>query len=274
MLYLNEHFLSADSASIHINDRGFLLGDGLFETLLATNGKPQFLADHWQRLVNGSITLDINIPLSLEKLQQIIDVLLQKNDLTQTSACIRITVTRGNAGRGILPLSNTQPTILINAIPWKDQTQAEYKLVFSNIIRNEQSPLSQIKSLNYLDNILAKQQAIKQNADEAILLNTKGFVTGTTCANLFVIKENIIFTPHINDGALPGIIRKKIFAICLTENITILEKSLSPNDLLQANEIFLTNSLIGIKFVSHLNNMQMINKYTQTLKAALNAQFS
>jgi branched-subunit amino acid aminotransferase/4-amino-4-deoxychorismate lyase len=120
--------------------------------------------------------------------------------------------------------------------------------------------LSRVKSINYLDNILARQEAINAHADDALLLNTQNKVAETTIANIFTVKNGAVFTPRVEDDPLPGIMRKTIIALLEKEKINIFQDVISINDLYQADEIFITNSIIGIQNVFKINDIHIKNK--------------
>ena len=244
MIYFNGLIISPDDVNISPCDRGLLLGDGLFETLLVVDSQVQHFFDHFRRLQSGLQKLQFNIDLTATKLQQAINDLLIANKCKNT--IIRLTVTRGEGQRGITIPKKIKPTILITTakIPGLSKTQ---KLITARITRkNEFSPLANIKSLNYLDNVLAREEARKNHADDAILLNTQGFVAETSVANIFLVKNKQVFTPRLEDGALPGIIRKVVFDICARENINCVERQMTIDNVYAADEIFMTNSVIQI----------------------------
>jgi branched-chain amino acid aminotransferase len=252
-LYLNDQFISTSNARIAPDDRGFLLGDGLFETMKSTQGSIHFFKQHWQRLQNGCQFLAIPVPLSDKTLQTIISELLIKNNLHETSAGIRLTLTRGSSSRGLLPPENPQPTFMLTCFSLAP-IKKSVSLHVTKIIRNEHSPLVKIKSLNYLDNILARREAFIHHTDEGILLNTKGNIAEVSAANIFMVKDNKVFTPSIEEGALPGVTRQIVIDICKKLSIPILETAIDLSFFYSAQEIFLTNSLIGIQPVHRVND--------------------
>lgn len=250
MIYINGSFLPADQALIQVADRGLLLGDGLFETLLAVDGRAMFLEEHWQRIVSGLAILNIPAPFDYPRLENIVEQLLIKNLLMSGTASLRLTITRGAGLRGLLPAGSFSPTYFMTASAYSPNPINNFKTIFSSIRRNEYSPTTQLKSINYLDNILARLKADKAGAHDALFLNTQGNMTESTAANIFLVNNQTVFTPPVADGLIPGIIRAVVVDICAQLNIPVKEISITPEALLAAEEVFLTNSLIGIQPVS------------------------
>ena len=253
MLYLNGKFIADTELSISPYDRGVLLGDGIFETMRAVDSEVEFLKAHWQRLSASASILNMPISFDLSAIKQIISELLQKNGLDKGSVALRLTLTRGTGPRGLLPPKHTEPTLMMMASKLGEASRKNDTLIVSSMIRNEYSPLSNIKSINCLENVMARVEAEKQGADEAIILNTKQNVAETTSANIFVIKNDIIYTPKLSDGALPGILRQVLFEISQQKEMMLEEKTFDLQFLLSASEVFLTNSLIQIKPIKQVN---------------------
>lgn len=256
MLYLNGKIISTDGC-ISPSDRGFLLGDGLFETLRCYQGKPFALAAHWQRMISGADYLGISVPLTLIQLQDAIAKLISSDANKEIG--LRITLTRGPGPRGIMPPEQTQPTLLINTFPLEINTNL-LKACISDIVINEHSPLCAFKTLNYLEKIIAIKHAKQNGFNEAILLNTQNKIVSATTANIFVIKNKEIFTPPLMDGALPGVTRKIVMELAEKVGSPCKEKSLTLKDLHDADEIFMTNSLIEIRAVHQIANHWQLTK--------------
>lgn len=251
-VFLNNQFVREDWAQISWNDRGFLLGDGLFETVLATDGNILFLKPHYQRLYAAAKALKIPMPLGEEQLESIIRELLKRNDLRQGDAVIRITLSRGNGERGILPPQKPKPTILISCQFYHRQIKA-HKLIYASVPRYADNYLSSLKSTNYLENIMARIEAQEQGADDAVILNTDGNIIETTAANLFFVANDTLYTPPIQDGALPGIMRAVVINLCEQNQITVQQTSINPEFIAECSEIFMTNSLMLIQPIARLD---------------------
>jgi branched-chain amino acid aminotransferase len=204
ILWLNGALLPAQAARIDPSDRGFLLGDGLFETMAAREGVVAELTRHHARLSAGAALLCMPAPPSIADLAKAIRDLLAANALRD--AALRLTLTRGPGPRGLLPAAQSSPTLLLTAASLPEAGEA-LLLHTSRIRRDEDSPLSAIKSLNYLPNVLARLEAAEHGADDALLLNRAGRVAETSAANLFVLLHGAWVTPPVSEGALPGIRR-------------------------------------------------------------------
>ena len=224
-------------------DRGLTLGDGLFETLALRDGRILHLAAHLDRLREGCRILDIPFPtLDLG------EALTATADAgNHGDAILRLTLTRGPAPRGLLPPTGPTPTLLITAGPFLPAEGSADCWITTVTRRNEYSPLSRIKALPYLDNILALQEAVAKGGNEAILCNTKGYIAESSRANLVILYDGHLLTPPLTDGVLPGIIRA-----VLMQSLSIREQSLRPEDLAKADAIILTNSL-GLRPVFRIN---------------------
>ncbi len=273
MIYHNGHFITANSLQLDATDRGLLLGDGLFETLRADHGKVFYIEQHWQRLQAGASILEIPIPISFEDLKNISLELLQQNDLLTQIAFLRLTLTRGGGPQGLLPAAEIKPTLIVTAGPLSTPLTAVNAAVVA-IQRNELSVLSSIKSLNYLENILAKMAAKKLGANEAILFNSKNFLAEASAANVFLVdSKGQLLTPRIEDGALPGITRAVVKQIAKDLDIPLIETALSAHDLFSAAEIFLTNSLIGVQQVKTLNSQLIVNSNHYSRFKSIQAEY-
>ena len=239
MLWLGDRLTAEEAARISPLDRGFTLGDGLFETLRLSGGAVLRLEAHLARLAAGARVLGLPMP-SLD-LGAALAATAQANGLLD--GVLRLTLTRGTGPRGVLPPAAPSPTLVITAAPAGPTLPPARLVIAETTRRNELSPLAQVKSLNYLDGILARQEAARRGADDALLLNTKARVAETTIANLFALIDGALVTPPLADGVLPGVMRAAVMAEGAEE------RPLGAFDLERAGEIFLTSAL-GIRNVS------------------------
>ena len=246
----NKTIISDTTPVICHNDRGFLFGDGLFETIKVEKGSLLFFYEHYSRLSKSAEKLGIPFNTSILELKIQCKQLLEINNLRK--AAIRVTLTRGNTPRGIQILYLVSSNLLITAVPYIELNIHSTAWI-TDIRRNEYSLLPQLKTLNFLESILSRQQAKEKGYAEGIMLNTKGAVTETSVGNLFAVINHKIFTPKIEDGLLPGIVRQIIINIAIKKGIPLEEKTLYPEDLLKATELFQTNSLIEIQSFSKIN---------------------
>lgn len=258
-LHLNGALLKAADARIAPGDRGFTLGDGLFETLRVRDGAILRLPAHLARLARGAEVL--GLPLPATGLADALEATRAANGLSD--GVLRLTVTRGEGPRGVLPPARPTPTVLVTAAPMAPPAPPARLVIASGTRRNERSPLSGVKSLNYLDNILARQEAAAAGADDAILLNTRDRVAETSIANVFAVIDGRLVTPPLADGALPGVMRAAVLAL---EGEA---RALTADDLDRATEIFLTSSL-GLRPVAALAGRVLTDHAALArLKAAL-----
>jgi branched-chain amino acid aminotransferase len=236
LAWINGAVKPATQINIDPADRGFLLADGLFETLRAENGIPLHAPRHLARLRAGAAILALPLPWPDDALLQAMAEILAAHPSPQ--AAIRLTLTRGPAPRGVLPSGAPRPTCLITAAPLPPPPPPARVIIASVTRRNEHSPLSRMKTLNYLDSILARQEAERRGADDAILLNTAGRVAEASAGNLFIMLGHEAFTPPIAEGALPGIARALIL-----EQGAATERELTPADLHRSEAACIVNSL-------------------------------
>lgn len=234
-VWLNGAVCPQDEARISPADRGFTLGDGVFETMRAAGGQVLHLPRHMARLAAGGAVLGLSVP-PMDTLRHAAHSLLAACGLED--AVLRLTVARGEGPRGLLPPDNDRPTVLLTAVPGAFSVSA-VRVVTSHLIRrDEMSPLSYIKSLNYLPGILARQEAQRAGAQDALLLNTQGRMAESTISNLVVATKDGLVTPPVAEGALAGIARQ-----ILLEQELVREATLSPACLRGARGIWLVNSL-------------------------------
>ena len=241
--WLNGRILDVSAARIDPSDRGFTLGDGLFETLKVHDGRPAHLARHLARLRQGAALLGIEVPAD----DATIGAALLDLAARIEAQAARITLTRGPAARGVLPHPAGTPTLLIRLAPIDPTPDRVEAILCRGTRRNQLSPLARVKSLNYLDSVLAGQEASRAGAQDAILLNTNGNVAEATASNVFVAQAAALFTPPIYDGALPGIARA-----LLIERAGAVERTLTPHDLSTADAVILSSSL-GLRTLSRLD---------------------
>ncbi|MEO0883251.1 MAG: aminotransferase class IV [Pseudomonadota bacterium] len=241
MTWLAQPSAADDQHLFDVSDRGLLLSDGVFTTALVVQGQVAFRDEHMERLQKDAraIGLDVN--------RQIVEEAVDINIIEQGHSAIRITITRGCGPRGIAPFAQSNPTIVVSCQPLGFMGAAEPKrLAVSSIRRNETSPTSRHKTLNYLDSILAFQEARERGFDDSIFLNTTGNITCTTTMNIFGIFGDKLMTPRIEDGVLAGIARAFILGVAHNQNLRTAVRALSVDDLMSADGVFLTNCLRGI----------------------------
>jgi len=246
IVYLNGCLMPLSQASISVLDYGFLYGFGLFETMRAYGGQVFRLDSHLNRLVRSAEVLGLSIGVT--DLKDAVMATLQANQLSD--ARIRITVSIGEGSMVPDPSTCQQPTVLIlvgDYHPYPEQIyQKGFRAVVSSIRRNSQSPLSRLKSANYLENMLAKQEARAAGVDDALCLNEKGLLAEASMSNIFLVNDGILRTPTEDSGILSGITREVVLELASQLGISTFEQDIRLDELSQTQEAFLTNSLIEI----------------------------
>ena len=249
IIYANGKYTSQKKLTFDISDRGLLLGDGIFDTMLYQNNELTYYNDHYKRLKTAAKLLSFNFNLTNEQLKNIITNLIKKNNFQNKQIAIRTNITRGVSKRG-LDFDKSHKVgiyIKLNIIP-KSLFMKSIKLGIANIRRNNTSPISQNKTLNYLDNVIEKNRATKNGYEDAIFLNINKKVSSTTTSNIFYVQKNKIYTPPLKDGVLNGVMREQF----LKKKIATTQTT-SLNNLLKSDYIFLTNSIFGIRPVKTIS---------------------
>lgn len=248
IVYLNGSLIPRSKAWISAFDHGFLYGYGLFETMRAYGTRIFRLGRHLVRLTQAAEILGLASKLVTFDLEQAARDTLSANNLKDGS--IRLTVSGGEGEMVPDPTTCRYPTVLIAArsyTPYPIQSYKKgFRAVLSSLRRDSQSPLSRVKSANYLISVLAKMEARASGADEALVLNELGFLAeGSTC-NLFLVAGGILFTPSLKGGILPGITREAVLELASGLGIEAREQEMTPSELFEADEAFLTSSLLEI----------------------------
>lgn len=243
--WLNGEFHDSGGGVIDVADKGFLLGDGVFETLLVREGAPAFLSAHLERIAAGARALLIDTAFDEGEIASVIATLAVRNGATTGDASARLTLTRGIGDRG-LDFGEGAPTILLTLSPFSLPSQAApVRLTISEFVRSEHTINARHKTLSYLDNVLARAAASRLGFDDAVMLNSAGRVACVAAANLFLIRANgVVVTPPVEEGALPGIVRSCLLA---EAGCGVEEALVTRADLAAAAAMFMTNSLIGFR---------------------------
>ena len=247
-IYLNGMFIHERNAVVSIHDRGFRYGDGVFDTILVAESRPVLCEAHLDRLRRGASVLGLSGLPTREQMIAAIRELIDRNGLP--TALVRLTVTRG-ASEGWEHQPEAAPTVVIAERPNAGYPARLYTqgaaVVVVGITRASPSALDPtIKSLNALPQVLAKQEATARGADEAILLAENGSVAEGSVSNVFCVTEGRIKTPPVSDGIFPGITRAAVIDLARREGLLCDELSLSPDELHQAEEVFLTGTGMGV----------------------------
>jgi len=228
------------------DDRGFTLGDGLFETLLWRDGGFEDWDAHMARLERGCLVLGLPQPVRAELLAA-----GQAGAAGLERGVVRLTWTAGSGGRGLERPQSLTPRLTVSAVAASASNEPLHAAIVS-IRRNEGSPASRLKTTSYLDSVLARREALASGAAEAIMLNNRGELACGAAANLFWVKDGLLHTPALDCGVLDGIIRGRIIAALPVREVRMGQEALEG-----AEAIYLTNSLIGVRAVTRMDGREI-----------------
>ena len=237
---------------IPLDDRGLTLGDGLFETLLARDGVLVDLAAHLDRLAAGCLVLGL-APPDRARAEALMREAVVAHGVANGEAAVRLTLTAGSGGRGVDRPAAPQGRLFATAARFQ-KPSGPVRLLTSQVRRNDGSPVSRLKTLAYLDNVLARREAQAAGADEALMLNTRGEVACASVANLFWIIDGRLHTPAGACGILAGVMRSRVIAAAATLSLPVMEGHYAPEALAAADAAFLTNSLIGLRAIRRIDD--------------------
>lgn len=252
--FINGRFVDEREAVVSIFDRGFLYGDGLFETMRVYAGRPFRWNAHLERLRRSAAQLGIQPPFSQEQLADFALELIRRNGVGE--GILRLTLTRGAGARGYSLRDLGPATLVLSLHPGAELAgppPAAWALLTSSHRVMAGDPLSEMKSCNKLLQILARREAEQRGAQEALIVNSAGHVTEAAGSNLFWIEGNRVLTPPLTDGLLPGVTRALTLELCAGCGIATAEKSVTPAHLQDAEGIFLTTSSLGFVAASQLD---------------------
>ncbi|MCJ7729278.1 MAG: branched-chain-amino-acid transaminase [Sedimentisphaerales bacterium] len=251
-IWLGDKLVDEQDAKISVFDHGLLYGDGVFEGIRVYNKRVFELEAHIDRLYNSAKGIRLDIPMSREKLIGAIHKTVEANGVVD--GYIRLVVTRGMGTLGLNPFTCENPIVFIIADNIQLYPEELYekgmKIISATTVRNH--PLAippQVKSMNYLNNILAKIEALDNDVPEAIMYNHEGYVAEATGDNVFIVRKGVIYTPPAEAGALEGITREVVIGLAKKEGIEVVEKNLTRFELYISDEMFLTGTaaeVIGI----------------------------
>ncbi len=268
----NGKFFPEGSTPLSVNSRGLRFGDGLFETMKSTNGHIEMIDGHFARLWKGLDILQFKIPAHFtpDSLEQEVLALLQKNSQLQ-NARIRITVFRGDGG--LYDAVNHIPNYLIQTweLPGDKATWNSNGLILGiyTEVKKSCDKLSNLKHNNFLPYSMAALYAKSQKWNDAVILNTYGCICDSTIANIFLIKNNIIYTPALEEGCIAGVMRRHIIQQLTKLGYQAEQTRITVDELFSADEVFLTNSIFNIRWVQQMGDSKFANTLTEKINAAI-----
>ena len=244
-IYISGKYYAKEDAKISVYDHGLLYGDGVFEGLRSYGGKVFRLQEHLDRLWQSALAICLEIPMTKAAIAEAVNETLDRNGLTD--AYIRLVITRGSGTLGLDPNRCSHPQVII-ITDHIAMYPAEYyenglSIVTASTIRNHSAALSpRIKSLNYLNNIMAKVEGLNAGCIEALMLNTRGEVAECTADNIFLVRGGDVYTPPLDAGILDGITRQVVIQLARNDGLVVHESTLTRHDVYIADECFLTGS--------------------------------
>ena len=260
MIYLNNRLVTKAKARISVFDHGFLYGDGIYETLRGYHGVVFEADEHIERLFRSASMIGLEIPKTPDEIKKAIYRTIRAN--RHKEAYIRISVSRGPGPLGLDPSLCSRPTFVIISNPVRKYPERYYKkgvkVVIADTRRNFKGALDpRIKSLNFLNNIIAKREAIERGAYEAVMLNYRGYVAEGTVSNIFFVKDNVLYTPAVGVGILDGITRRLIIDIARDLGIEVRQGRYKRDDIYSADEVFISNTTMEVMPVSEVDDVNV-----------------
>src|ERR1700737_483477 len=249
MIFIDGKFYSQANAKISVFDHGLLYGDGIFEGIRFYNGRVFRLEEHLDRLWDSARSICLEVPMSQRAMTEALLETIRQNDLRD--GYIRLIVTRGVGNLGLNPEQCKKPSVIIITAQIALYSDEMYRkgLTVVTVATRRTNPSAlnpAVKSLNYLNNVMARIEANQANADEALMLNDEGNVAECTADNVFIVKRGQIFTPPITAGALRGIAHSVVFEIAAETGIKVTEADITRHDVFIADEAFLTGTAAEI----------------------------
>jgi len=244
-IWIDGEFRTKETATVSVYDHGFLYGDGVFEGIRVYSGRVFESHAHLVRLYESAKSIRMTIPMSLAELSDVLEACVKKSGMTDSY--IRLVVSRGPGDLGIDPRKSPRPCVIvivdkINVYP-AEVYQTGMAIITSSVTRNHSNACPpRVKSLNYLNNVLAKIEANDAGVYEAIMLNSQGNVAECTADNIFIVRSGEIQTPGTSEGILEGVTRRVVMELAKQHSIPLVEKVLQRHDVYIADEVFLTGT--------------------------------
>jgi branched-chain amino acid aminotransferase len=245
VIYIDGGFFNKEDAKVSVYDHGLLYGDGIFEGIRIYDRKIFKLKDHLERLYQSAKAIKLRIPLIFNEMEEVVRETVDRYN--KDNGYIRLVITRGKGNLGIDPMKCEKATIIIIVDEIRLYPSEYYekgiKIITASSRRISPDSLDpRIKSLNYLNNIMAKLESENKGCQEALMLNREGYVAECTADNIFIIKDDILLTPSGGKGALDGITKKEVLRIAQKKGVKIMEAELTQYDIYNSDECFLTGT--------------------------------
>ncbi len=256
LVWIDGQILPADQAAVSVFDHGLLYGDGIFEGIRIYNNRIFKLASHLRRLYEGAQSIDLKIQFDQDRLADALRQTVKANN--RENGYIRLVVTRGAGTLGLDPYRCPKSTTFIIVDAIKLYTPEDYEnglpIITAKTMRNHPRALnSRVKSLNYLNNIMGKVEAIKAGVTEALMLNHEGNVSECTTENIFMVRDNQIFTPPLSANILAGITRQTVIELAVQSDLPVHEQDFTRDQLITADEAFLTGTAAEVLGISKVD---------------------
>jgi aminodeoxychorismate lyase len=254
IVFLNGQFVPENQAVISVFDRGFLYGDGLFEGIRVFNSKPFRWKQHWERFQHGANFLRIAVRITSGALEEFAKRLIVENQMP--NSLLRLTLSRGIGARGYSPKNAERPTLVMATYPMpsvEPSNPPAWRVFISSFHLPAGEPLARFKNLNKLPQVMARAEADAEGADEALLLNSDGYVVEGSTSNLFWIRNGTICTPPLPSGILPGVTRAVVIELCGKAGIEVRQENIASEELHNMDGAFLSLSSTGIAEIAFLN---------------------
>jgi branched-chain amino acid aminotransferase len=275
-IYIAGKLVSQEDAKISVYDHGLLYGDGVFEGLRAYSGKVFRLEQHVERLYDSAKAIWLTIPMSPKEMSAAINETVRANDLAD--CYIRVVVTRGAGSLGLDPNKCSNPQVIIIAdlisLYPAELYQKGLEIITVSVMRTNPASLNpRIKSLNYLNNILAKIEGLQAGCIEALMLNHKGEIAECTGDNIFLVRKGVLYTPPIDAGILEGVTRDAVIELAQESDIEVREVPLTKHDVYIADEVFLTGTAAEVIPVVKVDSRVIGTGKPGPMTLELNKQF-
>ena len=260
LVYIDGKYYPRSEAKVSVFDHGLLYGDGVFEGIKSYDSVVFKLKEHLDRLYFSAKAIMLDIPLTKEEMAKAVLETLRKNNIKD--GYVRLVVTRGVGDLGLDPRKCSKPTVIIIIgllqLYEEEKRRKGMSMIVASVRRDPvDATTHEIKSLNYLNSILAKIEANNVGADEAIILDTHGFVSEATAENIFIVKGNKIMTPPATSGPLAGITASVVKSIAEKLGYTVVERAITVTELYAADEAFLTGTGAGLMPIREVNKRQI-----------------